>query len=94
MGSHGVTGDYIGAGRPSAGDQAVAEEAGLSDDALDVPDSGFGALLEPVFVSGPVADCFSDPSFCLSLFLKSVTYQPLPFRWKAGADINFFNAAL
>ena len=33
-------------------------------------------------------------SFCLPEFLKSVSYQPVPFSLKLVADINFFNLDL
>ena len=78
-------------GRPPA--QAASEL--LLEEELAVEEESFDDFASLLLSEAPVdLDAELSPSdfttfFCLS-FLKSVSYQPLPFRRNAGADSNFF----
>jgi hypothetical protein len=57
-----------------------------------LPLSDFSAVFFSDFVDDESEDLSDDDSAFLPLFLKSVSYQPVPFKTNAEAEIFFFRA--
>ena len=64
--------------------EPVAAEAGSAEP--EPPAPSFGAPPDFSAAGEPSATLSEGECFGLSLSRKSVTYQPVPFNWKAGAD--------
>lgn len=66
-----------------------------SDELEDASDLELELSLDELALSGDEDDEEDSPVLLLSFFLslKSVSYQPVPFSWKLGAD-NIFLSAL